>query len=135
MEENRQDQEPRRDPMADLEARINAAIEEARPKLRRAIEELEARVDAAVTEVRPRVESAVDEVKPRVDRLIRDVQPRLDTVLRRIQEGIAEFRQDLEKRASRPADVTPKGTLPRNSEAEGTGPTDAAGADDTPPTP
>lgn len=91
----------KRDPLKDLEARIESAIEEVRPKVKRALEELDTRVDAAVKELRPRVDSAMEDVKPKVDRFVADIQPRLDAALERIQARIAEFRRDLEERAAR----------------------------------
>jgi ElaB/YqjD/DUF883 family membrane-anchored ribosome-binding protein len=91
----------RGDALADLQARLEAAIDEARPKIRRVFEELDARVDAAMAEVRPKAQQAVREVQPRIDRLVSDVQPRLDSVLQRLQSKIDELRRDLDARASR----------------------------------
>lgn len=132
-EHQNQDRQPRRDVLADLEARIDAAVEEARPKLKRAFEELEARVDAAVKEVRPRVDEAMDDVRPRVDRLVADAQPRLDSVLQKIQAKIAELRKDLEDRAARTGreqdpDETNATALPRPDDPAGAAP----GPDGTP---
>ena len=50
--------EGRRDPVKELQARLEAAIDEVRPKIRRALEELDARVDEAVAEVRPRARAS-----------------------------------------------------------------------------
>ena len=112
MEGRNEEQQSRRDVLADLEARIDAAIEEVRPKVRRAMEELDARVDAAVSDLRPRVESAMEDVKPRVDRFIADIQPRLDSALQRIQAKIAELRKELEERAEHQGRKEPAGALP-----------------------
>lgn len=119
MEQKQGGEEQRRDPLAELEARIDAAIEEARPRVKRALEDLDARVDAAMTEIRPRVDDAMDEVKPRVDRFISDVQPRLDSVLRRVESKIGEMRKDLEERARREQGSGPAGTLPPVDPASG----------------
>ena len=106
----------KRDPLADLEARIDRAIDEVRPKVKRALEELDARVDSAVKELKPRMESAMEDVKPRVDRFVADIQPRLDAALERIQSRIAELRRDLEDRA-RPQEPGPTASLPRTGES------------------
>lgn len=119
-EHQNRDPSSRRDILADLEARIDAAIEEARPKLRKAFEELDARVDSAVREFRPRVDDAMEDVKPRVDRFVADVQPRLDGLLRRVETRIAELRRDLEDRAARgdrQGDTADMTALPRTSDA------------------
>jgi ElaB/YqjD/DUF883 family membrane-anchored ribosome-binding protein len=132
VEENQGGEGQRRDPLAELEARIDAAIEEARPRVKRALEDLDARVDAAMTEIRPRVDNAMDEVRPRVDKFITDVQPRLDSVLRRVEAKIGEMRRDLEERARREQGAGPAGTLPPvepPSGAEG----EAPGSGDDPP--
>jgi chromosome segregation ATPase len=123
VEGSNEEQRSRRDVLADLEARIDAAIEEVRPKVRRAMEELDARVDAAVSELRPRVESAMEDVKPRVDRFIADLQPRLDSALERIQAKIAELRQDLEERAEHRGPSEPAGALPPVGDATAPDPT------------
>ena len=91
----------RRDPVKELQARIEAAIDDVRPKIRRALEELDARVDEAMAEIRPRARSALDEVRPRVDQFVADVQPRLDQLLLRLQRKIEELRRDLDERAAR----------------------------------
>ena len=111
------DRGQKRDPLGDLEARIDRAIEEVRPKVKRALEELDSRVDAAVKELRPRVESAMDDVKPKVDRFVADIQPRLDAALERIQARIAELRRDLEERADR--ETQPPTALPPTGGPEG----------------
>ncbi len=137
-EQQNHEKRPRRDVLADLEARIDAAIEEARPKFRKAFEELDARVDSAVKELRPRVDDAMEDVKPRVDRFLADVQPRLDGLLQKVQAKIAELRKELEQRAARSEtgdhDVV---ALPRTGEttettatAEGGSDTGATGSDD-----
>lgn len=110
--EDRGERDEKRDPLKELESRIERAIEEARPKVKRALEELDSRVDAAVNEIRPRVESAMEDVKPKVDRFVADIQPRLDAALQRIQSRIAELRRDLEERAARGDSTSPAGTLP-----------------------
>jgi hypothetical protein len=91
----------RRDPVKELQSRIEAAIDDVRPKIRRALEELDARVDEAMAEIRPRARNAMEEVRPRVDQFVADVQPRLDQLLERLQRKIAELRRDLDERAAR----------------------------------
>jgi ElaB/YqjD/DUF883 family membrane-anchored ribosome-binding protein len=91
----------RRDPVKELQTRIEAAIDEVRPKIRKALEELDARVDEAVNEIRPKAQNAMDEVRPKVDQFVADVQPRLDSMLSRLQQKIDELRRDLDSRASR----------------------------------
>lgn len=125
--ESQDERNTRRDPLADLEARIDAAIEEVRPKVRKAMEELDARVDAAVSELRPRVENAMDDVRPRVDRFLAEVQPRLDSALERIQARIAELRKDLEERAARREQETaPVASLPRSGDTAAQPPAEEA---------
>jgi chromosome segregation ATPase len=106
----------RRDALRELQAKVEAAIDEARPKVRRALDELDARVDAAMAEIRPRAQSAMEEVKPKVDQFVADVQPRLDSVLSRLQSRIEELRRDLDERAARTArrsrQTSPSGELP-----------------------
>lgn len=99
-----------RDPMRDLQARVEAAVDDVRPKIRRALEELETRVEEAIAEIRPRAQSAMRDVQPKVDQFVADVQPRLDTLLERLQQKIEELRRDLNTRASR--DREPLGELP-----------------------
>lgn len=91
----------RRDPVKDLQARLEAAIDEVRPKIRRALDELDARVDEAVADIKPRAQSAMNEVRPKVDQFVADVQPRLDSLLDRLQQRIEELRRDLDTRAAR----------------------------------
>lgn len=122
-----QESRPRRDALADLEARIDAAIEEVRPKLKKAFEELDARVDSAIQDLKPRVDEAMDDVRPRVDRFVTDIQPRLDGVLQKVQAKIAELRTELEERAHR-SSAEPLATLPRPS--DGTEPSGTPGATD-----
>lgn len=113
-----QERKAKRDPLAELESRIDAAIEDARPKLKKALEELDARVDAAMKEVRPRVDSAMEDVRPRVDQLLSDAQPRLDSVLARIQLKIGELRDSLEaRRTERETPDTDIVALPRTGDA------------------
>jgi F0F1-type ATP synthase membrane subunit b/b' len=105
----------RRDALKELQARVEAAIEEARPKVKRALDELDTRVDAAMAEIRPRAQNAMEEVKPRVDQFVADVQPRLDSILSRLQGRIEELRKDLDERATRTSkgtESTPAGELP-----------------------
>jgi ElaB/YqjD/DUF883 family membrane-anchored ribosome-binding protein len=90
-----------RDPVKDLQARLEAALDEVRPKIRKALEELDSRVDEAMAEIRPRAQNAVDEVKPRVDQFVSDVQPRLDSLLKRLQSRIEDLRRELDERAAR----------------------------------
>ena len=113
------EQRPKRDPLADLEARIDRAIEEVRPKVKRAFEEMDSRVDAAVKELRPRMESAMEDVRPRIDRFVAELQPRLDAALERIQARIAELRRDLEERAARGDEAEGRTALPRTGETTG----------------
>ena len=116
--EEQSEREPRRDPLKDLEARIDAAVEEVRPKMKKVMEELDARVDSAVEELRPRFDSAMEDVRPRVDRFLADIQPRLDSALERIQAKIAELRKDLEDRTSKDEKEVPV-ALPRTGEESG----------------
>jgi ElaB/YqjD/DUF883 family membrane-anchored ribosome-binding protein len=105
----------RRDPVKELQARIEAAIDDVRPKIRRALEELDARVDEAMADIKPRARNAMDEVRPRVDQFVADVQPRLDSLLQRLQRKIEELRKDLDERATRskPGDTqAPPAQLP-----------------------
>jgi hypothetical protein len=103
----------RQDALGELQARVEAALDEVRPKIRRALEELDARLDAAVAEVKPRAQSAMQEVQPRIDQFVTDVQPRLDALLVKLQSRIDDLRRDLEDRAHRThtSDV-PAGELP-----------------------
>ena len=41
----------KRDPLAELQARVEAALDEVRPKIKRALEELDQKVDAAVADL------------------------------------------------------------------------------------
>lgn len=118
-EDKTQGPKPRRDPLGDLEARIDAAIEEVRPKFRKAFDELEARVDSAVKDLKPRVDEAMDDVRPRVDSFLADAQPRLDGLLQKIQSKIAELRKELEDRAARSEAKRDVTALPRTPEAGG----------------
>lgn len=94
----------RRDPLHDLHARIDAALEDVRPKLKKALDELDAKVDAAVAEIKPRAQAAMREVQPKVDQLVNDMQPRLDTLLKRLQAKIEELRHELDTRAAKRAE-------------------------------
>ncbi len=122
----------KKDALADLESRIEAAIEEARPRIKRAFDQLDARVDAAMAEIRPKVEGAVDDVKPKMARLLADAQPRLDAALERIQAKITELRKELEERAARQNRSEITAALPRSAgsdaAAAGEEPEDRAGA-------
>jgi ElaB/YqjD/DUF883 family membrane-anchored ribosome-binding protein len=91
----------KKDPLRELQSRVEAAIEDVRPKIRRALDELDQRVDEAVREVKPRAESAMRDVQPKVDQFVADVQPRLDSLLSRLQSRIEDLRKDLDTRASR----------------------------------
>jgi ElaB/YqjD/DUF883 family membrane-anchored ribosome-binding protein len=91
----------RRDPVKDLQARLEAAIDEVRPKIRKALDELDARMDEAVADIRPRAQNAINEVRPKVDQFVADVQPRLDSLLDRLQQRIEDLRRDLDTRAAR----------------------------------
>ena len=105
----------RRDPVKELQARIEAAIDDVRPKIKKALEELDARVDEAVADIRPRARNAMEEVRPKVDQFVADVQPRLDSLLLRLQRKIDELRRDLDARATRtktPDEVKLAGELP-----------------------
>lgn len=91
----------RRDPLRDLQARVEAAMDEVRPKIRKALEELDSKVDAAVDDLRPRAQNAMREVQPKVDQFVADIQPRLDSLLERLQAKLNELRRDLDTRATR----------------------------------
>jgi DNA repair exonuclease SbcCD ATPase subunit len=108
----------RRDALRDLQARVESALDDVKPKIRRALEELEARVDEALQDIKPRAQAAMREVQPRVDQFVADVQPRLDSLLERLQQRIEELRRDLDSRAARTGKVEPAGELP----PAGTGP-------------
>lgn len=117
----------RRDPVKDLQARLEAAIDEVRPKIRKALEELDSRVDEALSDIRPKAQNAMDEVRPKVDQFVADVQPRLDSLLQRLQTRIEELRKDLDDRAARTAGkadtpATPAGELPRPADRPDEGP-------------
>jgi chromosome segregation ATPase len=109
----------RRDPVKELQARLEAAIEDVRPKIRKALEELDTRVDEAMADIRPKAQSAMDEVRPRVDQFVAEVQPRLDSLLNRLQGRIEELRRELDERAARTSarageePIKPAGELPR----------------------
>ncbi|HEX2168575.1 MAG TPA: hypothetical protein VHG09_15170, partial [Longimicrobiales bacterium] len=104
-----------RDPVKDLQTRLEAAIDEVRPKIRKALDELDARVDEAVADLRPRAQNAMNEVRPKVDQFVADVQPRLDSLLDRLQQRIEELRRDLDSRASRTN--TPAGEITAGASA------------------
>lgn len=80
----------RRDAFAELESRIDAALSELRPKVRRAFDEMEGRMD-----------SAMKQAQPKVDRLLEDMQPRMDALLDGLQRKIEALRKDIEVRARR----------------------------------
>lgn len=90
-----------RDALAELRTRLDAALDEVGPKIRKAFEELDNKFDAAVADIRPRAQNAVREVGPKVNEFVADLQPRLDSLLQRLQVRIDEMRQDLEDRAAR----------------------------------
>lgn len=126
-EPNEQERESGRwDSLRELQTRVEAAIEEVRPKLRKALEELDAKVDAAVADMKPRAESARKAVQPKVDQLVTDMQPRLDSLLEKLATKIEGLRRDLDARASRgrDEDVVASGQLesgimdPRNADEE-----------------
>lgn len=96
----------RRDPIRELQDRIEAALDEVRPKIKRALEELDAKVDAAVEEMKPRAQQAKEKVQPKVDQFMSDMQPRLDTLLERLQAKIDDLRRDLDTRANRDREYT-----------------------------
>jgi ABC-type transporter Mla subunit MlaD len=102
----------RRDPLRDLQSKVESAFDDVRPRIRKALEDLEARVDEALNDIRPRAQAAVREVQPKVDQFVADVQPRLDGLLERLQQRIDELRRDLESRASRTAGSAPVAELP-----------------------
>jgi DNA anti-recombination protein RmuC len=117
--------ESRRDPVKELQARLEAAIDEVRPKIRRALDELDARMDEAVADIRPKAQNAMQEVRPKVDQFVADMQPRLDTLLQRLQGRIEELRKDLDERATRSARTdAPAGTLPPLTDPTAGGPGD-----------
>jgi hypothetical protein len=120
--EGEQGKDPQRDPLKELEARVDAAIEEVRPKVKRAMEELDARLDAAMADIRPKVDNAMEEVRPRVDKFLVDVQPRLDSILKRMESKIGELRRDLEDRAAREGPQAPAGALPPADQPPDPGP-------------
>jgi len=95
------DGDSRRDPLEELQGRIESAFEELRPKLRRALDELDARVDSAVSELRPRFDARVQDAKPRVDRFVAEMQPRMDDLIRKVQSKLEDIRTDLQSRAAR----------------------------------
>lgn len=112
--------EGRRDPFRDLQARVEAAIEEVRPKIKRAFEELDAKVDAAVADLKPRAQTAMKDVQPKVDQFVADVQPRLDSLLERLAAKIEDLRRDLDTRAARRSQPDlPIGELPASGTQTG----------------
>jgi hypothetical protein len=96
----------RRDALSDLQVRLEAALDELRPKIRSAFEELDSKVDAALADVKPRAQSAMREVRPKVDQFVADVQPRLVAMLQSLQTKIDDLRRDLDERAARRSDRT-----------------------------
>ncbi len=104
-----EDARSRRDPLRELEAKLDAAVDELRPKVRRALDEMEARVDAAMKEVQPKVSEAMKDVRPKWDRFLTDVQPRMDRLLQRIQAKIDDLRREMEARAQRAEDRSASG--------------------------
>jgi len=103
----------RKDPVKDLQARLEAAIDDVRPKIRKVLDELDARMEEAARDIKPRAQNAMNDVKPKVDQFVADVQPKLDSLLERLQHKIEELRKDLDGRATRPAaSKEPIGALP-----------------------
>lgn len=74
----------------ELEAKIESALEDLRPKLKQMAEGMGDRVNAAR-------ESA----QPRLDQLVAGMQPRIDSLLQKMQAGLDDIRRDLEERATR----------------------------------
>ena len=112
--------EGRRDPFRDLQARVEAAIDEVRPKIKRAFEELDAKVDAAVADLKPRAQTAMKDVQPKVDQFVADVQPGLDSLLERLAAKIEDLRRDLDTRATRSSQADlPIGELPASGTQTG----------------
>jgi ElaB/YqjD/DUF883 family membrane-anchored ribosome-binding protein len=108
--DDRKDTEERggiREALNELQSRLDAALDELRPRIRSAFEDLDNRVDAAVAELKPKAQSAMKEVRPRVDALVADIQPRLDSMLQRLQIRIDEFRRELDERAARSSTTRP----------------------------
>lgn len=105
VDEDRRDPETpaQRDPLAEMRARIEAALDEMRPKIRSAFEELDGKVDAALADIRPRTRNALREFPQTLDDMIGDAQPRLDSLLQRLQDRIEDLRRELEHRAARSA--------------------------------
>ncbi len=91
----------RRDPLRDLQAKLEAALDEARPKIRKALAELDEKVEEAMQDLRPKAQAAVRDVQPKIDEFVADVQPRLDSLLKKLQEKIDEIRRDLNGRAAK----------------------------------
>jgi hypothetical protein len=118
----------RRDPVKDLQARLEAAIDEVRPKIRKVLDDLDARMEEAAKDIKPRAQNAMNDVRPKVDQFVADVQPKLDSLLERLQTKIDELRKDLEARGTRPV-KEPVGALP----AVGTPDTPAGGMSSGPP--
>jgi len=81
----------RKDPVKDLQARLEAAIDDVRPKIRKVLDELDARMEEAARDIKPRAQNAMNDVKPKIE----------------------ELRKDLDGRATRPAaSKEPIGALP-----------------------
>ncbi|MEX2584364.1 MAG: hypothetical protein WD766_13935 [Gemmatimonadota bacterium] len=115
----------RRDAFDDLQAKLERAIEDLKPKVRKALDELDATVDSALSDLKPKVDAKMREAQPRVDSILSDVQPRMDSLLRRMQAKLEEVRVDLESRANR---GTAEGGAPgsQTEGGSGTGTTDAS---------
>jgi len=74
----------------ELEAKIEAALDDLRPKLRQMAEG-----------VGDRVSAAKESAQPRLDQLVAGMQPRIDSLLQKMQAGLDDIRRDLEERATR----------------------------------
>jgi hypothetical protein len=130
--ENPNDTGRKRDVFEDLQARVERALDEIRPKVRRAFEELDATIDSALADVKPKVDARMKQAQPRVADFVNEVQPKLDAMLRRMEEKLADLRRDLEERAQRaePADTTTSG-VPTEPPTDSPTGTPMGGADAT----
>jgi len=99
--ENQNDEGQKKAPFDDLQSRIERALEDLRPKVRKAWEELDSTVDSALSDLRPKVDEKMKRAQPKVDSFVSDVQPKIDSMLRKMQTKLEEVRQDLESRATR----------------------------------
>lgn len=83
----------------ELEATIEAALEDLRPKIKQMAEGLGDRVN-----------SAVETAQPKLDQFVAGMQPRIDSLLQKMQLGLDDIRRDLEERASRARQSGSEGT-------------------------